>query len=244
MDLQEVLENIGLTSKEAGVYLANLELGAAPTSEIALRAKLNRISTYDILKKLKAKGLNSSETKNKITLFTAKDPDLLRNDYRKRYMDFKSVLPDLRRLQGKSLHPHIRYYEGIEAVKKIYQDTLSSQTEILNYADSASIRKFWPSYDRDYVDERVKRKIYLRGIAPKDIHGKKVAEQNLLKHREIRLVKAGPYAFSNEINIYDEKVAIVSFSKEEVIGMILESKEVANTQRAIFMMAWEFAGMQ
>lgn len=242
-NLQSVLTNIGLTKKEASVYLANLELGTALASEIAQKSKLNRVTTYDILQKLIQEGLVNCQSTKKVKTFTAIEPDLLRLEVRKHYMDLKEALPEFRRLQGKSSHPHIRYYEGLEAVKKIYADTLTSRTEILNYADSKSIREFWPNYDEEYVKQRVKERIYLRGIAPLDEYGKKVAHQNESMYREIRLVKAGPYSFTNEINIYDDKVGIVSFSKNTVMGMIIESEEIANTQRAIFMMAWEFAGM-
>lgn len=242
MSLQNVLTNIGLTGKEAKVYLAALEVGPAPASDIALRSKLNRVTTYDVLEKLIKRGYVSTYTKQRIKYFVATEPDIIRMDIRQKYLDFKEVLPDLRRLHGSTYVPRIRYYEGIEGVKKVYTDTLTAKTEILNYADSKSIREHWPTYDQDYVDERVKRRIYLRGIAPEDEQGKRVSAENEKKYREIRLVKAGPYAFSNEINIYDEKVSIVSFGKNEVVGMIIESPEIANTQRAIFMMAWEFAG--
>jgi sugar-specific transcriptional regulator TrmB len=244
MQLQNVLTNIGLTGKEAKVYLASLELGPSPASDIALRAKLNRVTTYDVLKKLIKRKYITSVTKNRVTTFTAIEPDAVRMDIRQRYLDFKEVLPDLRRLHGSTYIPRIRYYEGIGGVKKVYADTLTAKTEILNYADSKSIREYWPTYDADYVDERVKRRIYLRGIAPLDELGERLVTENEKKHREIRLVKAGVFAFSNEINIYDDKVSIVSFGKNEVVGMIIESPEIANTQRAIFMMAWEFAGGQ
>lgn len=244
MSLQNVLTNIGLTDKESKVYLAALELGPSPASDIAQRSKLNRVTTYDILEKLIEREYITRQTKNRITTFTAAEPDHIRMDIRQKYLDFKEVLPELRRLHGSTYIPRIRYYEGIEGVKKVYADTLTAKTELLNYADSKSIREYWPTYDQDYVNERVKRRIYLRGIAPQDAMGKRIAADNEKKHREIRLVKAGPYAFSNEINIYDEKVSIVSFGKKEVVGMIIESSEIANTQRAIFMMAWEFASMQ
>lgn len=242
MQLEDVLIDLGLTKKEAQVYLANLELGDSPASDIAMRSHLNRVTCYDILDKLLKRGLISTYTKKKIKYFAATDPDILRYDFRQKYMNLKSALPDLRRLHGKSSHPRIRYYEGIEGVKKIYADTLNSKSEILNYADSKLIRQFWPNYDKEYVEERVKRKIYLQGIAPRDEQGEKVASENKLRFREIRLVEPGEYSFANEINIYDDKVAIVSFGKDELVGMIIESNEVADTQRAIFMMAWEFAG--
>ncbi len=244
MNLQNVLSNIGLSAKESKVYLASLELGPSPASDIALRAKLNRVSTYDILEKLIKRGFLSTYTQKRVKYFVATEPDILRQDVRQKYLDFKEALPDLRRLHGSTYVPRIRYYEGIDGVKKVYADTLTAKTEIFNYADSKSIREFWPDYDEEYVNQRVKRRIYLRGIAPFDELGQKIAADNERKHRDIRLVKVGSFAFANEINIYDDKVSIVSFGKNEVVGMIIESPEIANTQRAIFMMAWEFAGGQ
>jgi sugar-specific transcriptional regulator TrmB len=216
-------------------------LGASVASDIALKAKMNRVTCYDILKKLIQKGFISTYTQKKVRFFSATDPDILKSSYRQKYINFKSALPDLRRLHGKTPHPRVRYYEGIEAIKKIYLDTLTAKTEILNYADSKSIREHWPTYDKDYVKARVKKNIHLRGIAPLDEYGKAVVEKNKESCRQIRLVKSGEFPFSNEINIYDNKVAIISFGKDEVLGMLIESQEIADTQRAIFRMAWEYA---
>ncbi len=240
MELVDVLIDIGLSDKESRVYLATLEIGASPASEIAVRSKMNRVSCYDILEKLIKRGFISTYNQNKIKFFNAIDPDEIRNSYRQKYMNLKSALPDLRRLHGKTSHPRVTYYEGLAAIKKIYSDTLTAKSEILNYADSKLIRQHWPNYDDEYVNERVKRKIYLRGIAPKDSHGELVALENKIRHREIRLVTPGEFSFANEINIYDDKVSIISFGSD-LLGMIIESHEIADTQRAIFKMAWEFA---
>lgn len=242
MQLKDVLIDIGLNEKEARVYLASLELGDSPVSDIALRAKINRVSCYDILGKLLKRGFISTYTKQKIKYFAATDPDTIQVDARQRYMNFKAALPSLRRLHGKTSHPRIRYYEGIEGIKKVYADTLTAKTELLNYADSKTIREYWPNYDAEYVKERVKRKIYLRGISPLDKYGEAVKAKNKDTYREIRLVKPSEFSFANEINIYEDKVSIISFGKDELVGMIIESPEIADTQRAIFTMAWEFAG--
>ena len=42
--------------------------------------------------------------------------------------------------------------------------------------------------------------------------------------------------------IYDNKTAIISFA-QEIFGVIIESKEMSDTNRAIFEMAWGFAGL-
>ncbi len=242
MDLKNVLKGVGLKEKEALIYLATLELGPSPASEIACRAKLNRVTTYNILDKLMNKGFISRYTQNDIKIFAATDPDGIREDCRNNYMNLKASLPDFRRLSGTTRHPRVRYYEGIKGMKRIYADTLTAKTEILNYAASKLIREYWPTYDEEYVRARVKKEIYLRGICPDDEFGATVVANNKKNYRKIRLVSPGKFPFSNEINIYDDKVAIISFGKDRtILGMIIESAEIADTQRAIFVMAWEFA---
>ena len=75
MTLQNVLVNIGLSPKESKVYLAALELGPSPASDIALRSKLNRVSTYDILEKLIKRGFISTYTQKRVKYFVATEPD-------------------------------------------------------------------------------------------------------------------------------------------------------------------------
>jgi len=237
--LQNILENIGLTAKESRTYLAALEIGTSPVSKIASKAKLNRVTAYDILDKLVKKGLINFFTKNKIKYFTATDPEILVNEYQKRASDLAKVLPDLKRLHGDTIHPRVRFFEGIEGIKSIYADTLTSKTEILNYGNSKEIRSQWPTYDEDYVKKRAAAGIHLRGIAIDDEFGRWVKDNDAQNLREIRLISKEQFNFTNEINIYDDKLAIISF-KDELIGMIIESPEIANTQRAIFKMVWEF----
>jgi sugar-specific transcriptional regulator TrmB len=241
--LQSILENIGLTAKESRTYLAALEIGSSPVSKIASKAKLNRVTAYDILEKLVKKGLINFFTKDKIKYFTATDPEIVVNEFRKRTSDLQKALPDLKRLHGDTIHPRVRYFEGLEGIKSIYADTLTSKTEILNYGNSQEIRSQWPTYDEDYVKKRAELGIRLRGVAIDDEFGRWVKDKDEENLREIRLISKEQFNFTNEINIYDDKVAIISF-KDELIGMIIESHEIAHTQRAIFKMIWEFCELR
>ncbi len=242
MALLSVVKNIGLGNKEAQVYLACLELGASVVAHIARRARTNRVTTYDILEKLMKKGLVNSLIAKGVRLYDATDPSIIAADMKRRASEFSKMLPELRHLRGEAIHPRIRYFEGLDGIKAIYEDTLTSKTEILNYANSHEIRLHWPQYDEEYVAKRVKKHIYLRGIAPLDEHGEWVSSHDKENHREIRLVPGDEFSFTNEINIYDDKVGIISYKDTPLIGMIIESQEIANTQRDIFKMAWVFAG--
>ncbi|MDA1061090.1 MAG: hypothetical protein O3B47_04845 [bacterium] len=238
--LIKVLTNLGLTDKEAKVYLACTEKGVAMVSEIAKSAKINRVTTYDILEKLKQKGLVKYSTQNKLKYFRSTNPEILLEEFEKRTNDLRGSLPKFKILTGEINHPRIRYFEGLEGIKTIYADTLSSNTDILNFSNSLEIRKQWPNYDKEYVEKRTKKKIFLKGICPQDKAGQIVKSEDKKYYREMRLVPQEQFNFTNEINIYDDKVAIISF-KEELIGMIIECKEIAKSQRTIFNMCWEFA---
>jgi sugar-specific transcriptional regulator TrmB len=237
-----VLTNLGLTDKEAKVYLSCTEIGTGVVSDIAHKAGINRVTAYDILEKLKTRGMVSYYTKKKIKYFSSIAPENLLEEFEKRTNDLRGSLPKFKTLTGEINHPRIRYFEGLEGIKAIYADTLTSKGEILNYSNSYEIRKQWPTYDQDYVAKRTEKQIYLRGICPKDKAGETVQAHDQEYFREMRLIPSNQFDFTNEINVYDDKVAIISF-KEELIGMIIESIEIANSQRAIFNMCWQFANI-
>ncbi len=241
--LIKILTRLGLSEKESKVFLACTEQGTSIVSDIAQASGINRVTTYDILEKLKQKGLVSHYTKKKTKYFSSIDPEILVEEFETRTNDLRGILPKLKALSGKINHPRVRYFEGLEGIKHIYTDTLNSKGEILNYANSEEVRKIWPTYDQDYVQKRANKKIYLRGLTPNDDAGLTVQEENKKFHREIRVINKNQFDFTNEINIYDDKVAIISL-KDELIGMIIESIEIANSQRAIFDMCWQFANTQ
>jgi sugar-specific transcriptional regulator TrmB len=239
--IEKIMSSTNLNQKEAALYLACLKTGQSTITKLASLAGLNRITAYSIAEKLVQKGFFTTNRKGKITFFDATDPKQIYEGLKERTQHLKTLLPDLKRLHGKAEHPVVRYFEGVEAIKTLYLDSLTSQTEILNYANSREIRSFWPEYDREYVKERARRKIYLRGFAPDDNYGKDVFQNNDKYHREIRLLPADKAIFYNETNIYDDKISMVSL-KGKPLGIIIQNQELVDTQRSIFELLWELTG--
>ena len=249
-DLLHVLKAVGLDDKEAELYLVGLQLGSSPASEYAKAVGFNRITTYNALEELVRRGHFTMMRKVRGKWYAPVAPEYLALEARKNAEALNRMLPELRSLQGSQYRkPHVRYYEGWEGVRHVYEDTLTAKSELLNFANSAVVRVFWPNYDEEYVAQRVRHGIHLRGIAPDDEAGQRVHGEDTQRLREIRLVPASDFDFTNEINIYDHKVAICSFdsglrgSSADMFGIIIESKEVAETQRQIFEMAWRYAGI-
>ncbi|MCX6712822.1 MAG: helix-turn-helix domain-containing protein, partial [Candidatus Vogelbacteria bacterium] len=74
MPLEQYLQAIGLSDKEAKVYLANLQLGPSPIQDISRQSGLKRSTVYEIVKTLKDKGLIQTTQHDKKKLFIAEEP--------------------------------------------------------------------------------------------------------------------------------------------------------------------------
>lgn len=81
--------------------------------------------------------------------------------------------------------------------------------------------------------------IKIRTIAPQSTED--LSEINKYKNRKMRIISNPKIAFKNEVYIYDNKVATFSF--DEDFAFVIESKKVADTEKAIFDLAWESAGI-
>ncbi|MBM3231275.1 hypothetical protein FJZ28_03015 [Candidatus Peregrinibacteria bacterium] len=244
-ELQHIIQAAGLGLDEADLYIAGLQIGSAPASEYAKRTKLNRITAYNHLEDLVRTGIFTMVEDRRGKRYSPIAPEYLALEARKNAQALERALPELRSMQGAHHRkPQVRFFRGWEGVRHVYDDTLGAESEILNFANSALIRQYWQDYDKEYVAERVKRRIHLRGIAPDDIVGRRVHGADRAALREIRLVPAKDFDFNNEINVYDNKVSMITFAEnaEDIFGIIIESKEVADTQKQIFEMAWRYAG--
>ena len=241
MRLTKVLEGIGLTDKEARVYLALLSLHEALPSAISKKAGVKRPTTYVILGQLQAKGLVSSVTRGKTTYYRALNPYTLLEDQHNRYTALQKSLPELVSLhETYSATPQMTIFEGKEGIMKIMDDTLTASTELLNWNDveratAGALLDYYPTY----TEVRVKKKTWVRGIVSYDKISLDFKRRGKDEFREIYLIPKAKFPFRNEINIYDDKMAIISH--EDNIGVIVQNKYIAETQRSIFKFAFEYA---
>jgi sugar-specific transcriptional regulator TrmB len=239
-NLQTIIEGIGFDSKEASVYLACLELDGAPNTLIARKTRLNRITNYEILKRLEKRGVVANFSKKHTKYFRAIDPRIIIKQTKEKIALAEQATPELLGIVNHLVKkPRIYFFEGIEGIKTIYEDSLNAQTEILTFTDPKGIRALLgDKYINTYVAERVRRKISVRGLAPDDAMGKKEQELGQTLLRTVRLFADDQYPITNEIMIYDHKIAL--FSGEDEIGLIVENKILAESFRNIWTMAWDF----
>ena len=240
------LVRFGVPEKEARVYLALLELGPSSVSEVAKRAKVPRTNTYHLLNALLTKGLVSSQEKGTKMVFLAEDPGLIIqmlkskiDEYQRLYVEAEKVMPEFRSIYNQQDGKlRVRFFEGVEGLISAYEDTLMSETEILGFASVEYQHAFFPGYFPTYYTRRTKKGINVRCFLADSKESRRIKSLDKSHLRETYLVPKS-FSVSPEINIYDNKVAIMSL--REKFGAIIESEEVANAFRKIFELALERA---
>jgi hypothetical protein len=130
----------------------------------------------------------------------------------------------------------VRFFEGEQGLIEVYEDTLTSHETIRAYATVDDMHRTLPNYFPEYYHRRAGKGIRIKAIIPKTEIGKERATHNKEEMRETALIPPDKYYFSPEINIYDDKVMIVSC--REKLGIIIESAEIADAMKIIHDLAW------
>lgn len=238
------LESLGFSDKESAVYIALLALDRATVSQISRKANVNRTTTYVILDSLISKGLISMSGKEPKQEYYAEPPETL-TSYLEREAETsrlaaeksKEFVNELKTVQKSATRPQIRFYEGVEGMKFIFEDSLKAKgDDIIAFAsieDQHSVVKgFFPTY----YERRAKRKLFMRAIFPKTPGGEERASKNSEEYRDSVFVPPDTYGFHPAINVYDNKVMIASW--REKLGIIIESAEIADAMKKIFELSW------
>lgn len=241
--LEETLIALGLSDKESAVYVALLELGRSTVSKIARRADVNRATGYVVLDALVNKGLAHISGKEPKQEYAAESPDNLVQLLRVKKKEAETALAkaealalELKSIQKKDTRPQVRFYEGVEGMKQVYEDTLTSSETIRAFATVEDVHSLFGNYFPTYYKRRAGKGISIRAVFPDTPVSIERTKFNKEESRETVLVPADTYMFHPEINIYDNKTMIASWY--EKLGIIIESKEIADAMKTIFELAW------
>jgi len=246
------LSRLGLNPSQTKLYLACLELGEATAGQIAKHANIHRVNSYDIANSLVKLGLLEKTTKGKTTYLIAANPkelialaDKQRNEISKTKWKIVDLVPELEAIYSTSslARPKIRYYEGAKNYYRI-QDEALEEKEIWYLGSLSDIYEIInPDKDLEFIRKRVKKNINTKILLNKKDQDTTLAQQ-LIKNqnknlRHIKFFKQiTPYPLKGLMMITGNKVVWFN-SKQELIIVIIESKEIVDMQRNFFTYLWE-----
>ncbi|MFZ2150517.1 MAG: helix-turn-helix domain-containing protein [Candidatus Absconditicoccaceae bacterium] len=241
--LSQILKEFGLSEKESNVYLSCLELGHAPVSSIARNINENRVTTYSILRNLVKIGIAQTIIKNKSTYYSVISPDKLLKMRETKCENLKAKLPEFMAIAHKfDNKPQVKFFEGLEGLKQLYEDMLSSNTEPIHaFLGIGSASQNLLNYlNLHFLPERIKIGLHAKVLLcneekKKDYPAYTSSRKFLTEHKVLSFDFVKLY---NEINIYgNDKISLVMFSEDEMSGLIIQSKKLHDTLKGIFDLA-------
>ncbi|MFH2062718.1 MAG: helix-turn-helix domain-containing protein [bacterium] len=244
--VKELIE-IGLSEKEARVYLAGLELGPATAQNIAVKALVNRPTTYIMIESLTRRGLMSQVLQGKKKMFTASSPEqflyVLKNkrlelDKRERFF---SDFVEREKVKAKKVSsvekPEIQIFEGIDGLLEYQTQILSLNkgTEVLEMTSPSRSLENLPASIVDYdIRKKIVRKLSIRSLSF-------VSADVLLKPNpecKERVINKEEFPFNSEIVLYDNRVAFVVYGKDLTI-LVVKNREIFDSIKMMFEVFWK-----
>lgn len=235
----DLLKRFNFTDKEAKIYLTTLEMGQAPASSIARRAKENRVTTYSCLKALKNRGISYEQMKGNTAYFGVVEPDVLLMKEKEKIDLLEKKLPELMALANLHVHkPKIWFFEGEQWLIDQYDDLLTSKDDEIcsfftckYFKESINLR-----LAEDFLPKRIALgipvRVIMRGDPEDDLYTKK-SDDTLL--RKLITIPDDCFELWCNIDIYaNNKVSLVLWSEEELVGLIIQSEKFYRTMKGLF----------
>ncbi|MFA6073669.1 MAG: helix-turn-helix domain-containing protein [Candidatus Woesearchaeota archaeon] len=248
---KELLEEMGLTDSERITYLALLELGDTTRSNLVKNTNISGSKIYDVLERLRRKGLATIYIKNKVKHFKPQNPKQLINfldDKQEKIMNQKNkvelLLPELlRTFNLNKQDQEVELLIGLKSIRLFFND----QIEELKKGETNYVIGGTRGSDEQHVVAFFRRVHILRenkGIKTKMLYnmGQKDTVKKQYNSKEFKLseTKFIEHASAVSINIHKNKTLIMIFGKE-ITGIKITSEEIAHSFKEYFDLMWKDA---
>lgn len=248
MNVKAELADLGLTKKEADVYVALVQLEESQTGKLCSHTKIPSSNMYPILHSLTEKGLVTFKIVNRIKVYKASSPHSLKLLYEEQVKKIQSkkdevmeVIAQLEKIPASRVSASdYEYFEGIRGIKSLWMrinEMLIPNTESQYIVGELNT---WETLNAFYLEHhklRAKKKIFERMILPESAKFE-AKERRKIGYFDARFLKELPVG---ELGIFENFVVIQYTNTETPRGFLIKDKIFAITFRFYFELLWQNA---
>jgi sugar-specific transcriptional regulator TrmB len=244
-----ILTDVGLSADEADIYQSLLDNGPQTATQLEKTTKVKRTYVYRICAELVKKGLVIQTKKDHTTIFSPQSPDHLlslaqnqKQQAEQAQQSLKNVLSTLRdKYRVVETRPVVTYFEGIEGIKKVFADIYAPKKEpVYGCVDLEKADTAVPGYIvKELIPLRIKNKLFAKSFIAKSAQGIEIAKKDKESLRESVLLDKKKYPMPAEIDVFEDKIALLSFAKGQFVGVLIQNQDLATSIKSIFKLAFE-----
>src|SRR3989338_5384166 len=249
-EMIEILQRIGLTRGESEVYITLLKTGNTSSGRLIKDSGVSRSKVYEVLERLKQKGLVTEMIKQNIKYFEAGSPrrllDMLKaeqNDIDKKTRETKSLIPQL--LEVQSIHrekQESKIYTVIEGWKALYNEILEIHMRGEEYLafgmspedlSNKQVQQFFRNFHLKRAEKKIKARLIMHEKT-REIMKKYFSDITYYQYRFLDT------KFPTNINIHKDNVVTLVWD-ENPVAFLIQSKQVAKKYKEYFEEMWKKA---
>ena len=239
-NLIETLEDLGLSENESRVYFASLSLGTSTILKISRAAEIKRTTTYTVIESLQKKGLVNINIEGLKKTYVAESPERLETILDQRKEKLHSQLPEFLSLYnlkgGESL---VKYYEGKEAIKTVYESNIRDikpREEYMVISNNDKVYAIYGDWFQNFIGRRGKLNINIRMIFQDNEAGREAKKYERNFNHTIRFL---PKETNLETNlVVTPQRALIHQLDTPIIGIVIENKSVIRMHQQLFEVLW------
>jgi sugar-specific transcriptional regulator TrmB len=246
---EQTLIQSGLDKEQALVYEALLKHGQMSAGAVHKVVPLKRGLVYKVLDELAALGLaEKKQEAGKVTQFMLAHPLTLKELAEKREQEAKdakmalegvlpSLVSDFNLVSGK---PGVQFFEGLDGVQTVLNDSLTAKGEIYSYADIETIAKNIEDINRRYVARRERLGINKKGIILDTPFTREYLKEYHRLVTDVKFIKLdGAAPFQSIMQMYDGKISYITLAEDAKIGVIIEDQYLYTMHKYLFEYLWK-----
>lgn len=235
MDIKDKLKELGLTENESKIYSSLIEMGPVNASLLTRKSGLHRRVVYDTLDRMIKKGLVGFIIRNHVRIFQVANPSKFMEVIKEREAIVSDILPELMTMYKKTRESEeTNFYKGKSGLKLIFEDQISSGKEILILGASLIaydvLQFYFKWFDKRRKENKIKARIIFNSA------GKKMN----IPYSQVRYIPE-KYSSPLAVNIYGDKVAVILWSKENPLAVVIKNRQIAEGYKKYFEFMWKVA---
>ncbi len=242
-DTQTFLEGLGLSEKEAELYLHSLRTGPQTASTLSKKTRIARSTVNFLFEQLIKKGFAEKEVHEKTTYFKVIQPKSL--EYilldqlartKKQMSEFQDLLPIMDGIRKhRPLAPKVTYYEGLESLYRMIEDCCEKDESVWFISSHNNMHPKIREYiERVYVPKSKKHIHKNKMILSDGEPARKYLKQASGVYDESILVDPQKNPFELTVAIHGDRVDFISYDPRDLSGVIIENPLIATHMRSVF----------
>ncbi|ARG99608.1 TrmB family transcriptional regulator [Legionella micdadei] len=236
------LISLGLSEKEAILYISALKMGPATVQNLSLESGLKRATVYGLIETLIAQGLMHVEINGVRKLYVAEPPEKLALLLEKKKQTLNAIMPSLVQdyLRCSPAANTIKTYQGLPGIKLLYDNILTTLKPGDEYLVISNQDKWYaldPEYFQDFTQKRALLEVKIKLILQDNQNSPNLFREQSWCQESIKLLPAHMQLNINMV-IYGHYVIFVQIV-EPFLAILIENIHVSSMHRVLFNTIWE-----